>query len=106
MGDESLVSVAEQIAAVLRNGGRDQYNDLLFPVPTRLSLNTYSMVEVLTHRSGVSRNKMMNQLVEAGIDAVLSNLDDFIVHKLRESAEGVAQRAIDKNSGLMERGDL
>lgn len=106
MNRETTGSFAQQLASQLQKEPRPQYNGLLFPVPTRLTVEIYSMVETLTHRAGTSRNKMMNQLVEAGIHAVLAELDEDVANALRDDAQSTAEIAIERNAGLMERGDL
>lgn len=105
MDQDFIPSAAEQLASELSGTGKSQYTGLLFPVPTRLQLNIYSMVEALTHRAGTSRNKLMNQLLQAGIEAVMNELDDEAAMDIRENANMVVHSAIEKNAGLMERGD-
>ena len=99
------ISAARRVASDLHDEGQAQYGALLFPVPTRLSLSIYSYVEVLTHRAGVSRNKMVNRLIDAGIEAVLAELDGDVVAVIEEKAHQCAEIAIERNAGLMERGD-
>lgn len=102
---EEKITAAYQLARELEHQGSSQYIGLLFPVPTRLSLDTYSMVEALTQRAGTSRNKVMNQLVDAGIEAVLAQLDDLVVMDIEKSAGRITTVALERNAGLMERGD-
>lgn len=106
MNEEFEPTAAQQLASELQHHGRSQYIGLLFPVPTRLNLDVYSMVEALTHRAGTSRNKLMNQLIEAGIEAVLKELDNDVVTEIREKANDIANFALEKNTGLMERGEM
>lgn len=106
MQAEFVPTAAQQLAAELQHTGKSQYTGLLFPVPTRLNLDIYSMVEALTHRAGTSRNKLVNQLLETGIEAVMNELDDDSALEIRSEANRVAHVALEKNAGLMERGDL
>lgn len=106
MDEEFVPTAAQQLASELQHQGKSQYVGLLFPVPTRLTLNLYSMVEALTHRAGTSRNKLMNQLVEAGIESVLKELDDAVVMDIRKQADRITTIALEKNAGVMERGEL
>ena len=106
MEAEFIPTAAQQLAAELQQTGKSQYTGLLFPVPTRLTLNIYSMVEALTHRAGTSRNKLVNQLLETGIEAVMNELDDDAAQQIREEANRVTLLALEKNAGLMERGDV
>jgi hypothetical protein len=106
MVEEVKISAAAQLATELRHEGRSQYVGLLFPVPTRLTLDVYSMVEALTQRAGTSRNKLMNQLVEAGIEAVLAELDPVVVMDLRDQADRTVSVALERNAGVLERGEI
>ncbi len=106
MNEEVKISAADQLASELQKEARSQYIGLLFPVPTRLTLDIYSMVEALTHRAGTSRNKMMNQLVEAGIEAVLAKLEEDVVMDLQNQADRTTTVALERNAGQMERGEL
>lgn len=106
MDEKMGKSTAKALASAVNKQGEDRYVGLLFPVPTRLTLEVYSMVEVLTSRAGTSRNKMMNQLVQAGIESVISELDDDVVQDIHEASLNVQQVAIERNGGLMEREDL
>jgi hypothetical protein len=103
--NEEKISSAKQLALELESGARPQFVGLLFPVPTRLTLEIYSMVEALTHRCGGSRNKMVNQLLEAGIEAVISKLDGDIAMDLQNQADRTSAVALERNGGLMERGE-
>lgn len=96
----------DQLVTELNHSGKSQYIGVLFPVPTRLQLNLYGMVEALTHHAGTSRNKIMNQLVEVGIQATLDALPEEVVIQLQERCGQVIGAAIEKNAGLMERGEV
>lgn len=96
----------EQLVAELNHSGKSQYTGLLFPVPTRLQANVYGMVEALTHHAGTSRNKMMNQLVEVGIQATLDGLPEELAEQLRIKSGDVLRVAIEKNAGNLERGEV
>jgi len=95
----------DQLVSELSQSGKSQYIGLLFPVPTRLKANLYGMVEALTHQAGTSRNKLMNQLVEVGIQSTLEALPQEIVHQLEQRASEVIRTACEKNAGLLERGE-
>ena len=100
------LSTAQQVAAEISRTAKSQYLGLLFPVPVRLQLDTYALVEVLTHRAGVSRNKMLNRLIDAGLDSVLLHLDEDSRAAIQQEAEAIQQEAVTKNAGLMERGEV
>lgn len=96
----------DQLVSELNHSGKSQYVGLLFPVPTRLQAQLYGMVEALTHHAGTSRNKLMNQLVEVGIQATLEALPEHLVHQLHEQAADALHTALEKNAGSMERGEV
>lgn len=96
----------EQLVSELNHAGKSQYTGLLFPVPTRLQAHLYGMVEALTHHAGTSRNKLMNQLVEVGIQATLDALPEDLVLHLNRQAGDVIHAACEKNAGLLERGEV
>ena len=105
MADDVFPTAAQQLASEVSGNGKSQYIGLLFPVPTRLTINIYSMVEALTQRAGTSRNKLVNQLLETGIEAVMKELDKDVADDIREQAGIVTSAALEKNAGLMERGN-
>lgn len=96
----------DQLVSELNHSGKSQYFGLLFPVPTRLQADLYGMVEALTHHAGTSRNKLMNQLVEVGIEATLEALPEEIVRQLQERSGEVIRVAYEKNAGLLDRGEV
>lgn len=98
-------SALDELVSELNHSGKSQYIGLVFPVPTRLQIDIYGMVEALTHHAGTSRNKMMNQLVEVGIQATLAALPASVVEQLTERAESIVATSVEKNGGLYERGE-
>jgi hypothetical protein len=95
-----------ELVSDLNHSGKSQYTGLLFPVPTRLKCDTYGMVEALTHHAGTSRNKLMNQLVEIGIQATMDALPEDVVRQVNERASEVITAVLEKNAGVLERGDV
>ena len=99
------VTALQQLVSELSHSGKSQYVGILFPVPTRLQANLFGMVEALTHHAGTSRNKLMNQLVEVGIDATLKALPESVVQQIEQQANSALHTALEKNAGLLERGE-
>ena len=99
------VTALQQLVSELSHSGKSQYVGILFPVPTRLQANLFGMVEALTHHAGTSRNKLMNQLVEVGIEETLKALPESVVHQIDEQASSALNTAIEKNAGQFERGE-
>ena len=99
------VTALQQLVSELSHSGKSQYVGILFPVPTRLQANLFGMVEALTHHAGTSRNKLMNQLVEVGIEATLESLPESVVRQIEEQANSALHTAMEKNAGQFERGE-
>ena len=99
------VTALQQLVSELSHSGKSQYVGILFPVPTRLQANLFGMVEALTHHAGTSRNKLMNQLVEVGIEETLKALPESVVRQIEEQANSALNTAIEKNAGQFERGE-
>ena len=99
------VTALQQLVSELSHSGKSQYVGILFPVPTRLQANLFGMVEALTHHAGTSRNKLMNQLVEVGIEETLKALPESVVQQIEEQANSALNTAIEKNAGQFERGE-
>ena len=99
------VTALQQLVSELSHSGKSQYVGILFPVPTRLQANLFGMVEALTHHAGTSRNKLMNQLVEVGIEVTLNALPESVVQQIEEQANSALNTAMEKNAGQFERGE-
>ena len=99
------VTALQQLVSELSHSGKSQYVGILFPVPTRLQANLFGMVEALTHHAGTSRNKLMNQLVEVGIEVTLNALPESVVQQIEEQANSALHTAMEKNAGQFERGE-
>ena len=99
------VTALQQLVSELSHSGKSQYVGILFPVPTRLQANLFGMVEALTHHAGTSRNKLMNQLVEVGIEETLKALPESVVRQIEEQANSALHTAMEKNAGQFERGE-
>lgn len=95
----------QQLVAELNHVGKSQYTGMLFPVPTRLQAHLFGLVEALTHHAGTSRNKMVNDLLEVGIQATIDALPEELASQLRERSGEIISTAFDKNGGLWERGE-
>ena len=101
-----IPSALLRLSKDLNHDGRAQYTGLLFPVPTRLEPYLFSMLEVLTNHAGSSRNKMVNELLQVGIEALLLTLPEELALSLQERGEAVMNTALEKNAGHMERGEV
>jgi hypothetical protein len=106
--DKELIdspTVLDMLVSELNHTGKSNYAGAVYPVHTRLQADLYGMVEALTAHAGISRNKMMNRLVEVGVQTTLEALPDEVVLRLNDIANGIYQHLVDTGSGLLERGE-
>lgn len=81
--DDFEPSSLDILLALLKKSGTTDYSGILFPVHTRLHGHLFGMVEAMTEQSGLSRNKLVNRILEVGIDATLKSLPPEMVEELR-----------------------
>ncbi len=86
----------DQLVSELEHVGSSKYTGAVVPVQTRLQAPLWSLVEALTQRAGTSRNKVMNQLVEVGLEATIDALPEDVALELnRLSSELLYKLATD-----------
>lgn len=102
---EDMPSPLERLVSDLNHTGKQQYVGMLFPIPARLQANIYGLLEALTHHAGISRNKMVNQLLEVGLMTTLDALPEELRHQLESRSGDVIRTAFEKNGGVWERGE-
>lgn len=95
----------DQLVSELNHSGKSQYTGVLFPVHTRLQAPLYGLIEALTHHAGTSRNKVVNQLLEVGLEATLAALPEDLAEDLRRRSGEVIHESLSKNGGTWERGE-
>lgn len=105
MDEKDDPSPLELLVSQLNHSGKSQYVGMLFPVPTRLKADSYGMLEALTHHAGISRNKMVNQLLDVGIAATLESLPEDLAQALIARSGEVMLASLEKNGGTWERGE-
>lgn len=82
----------------LDHHGKPNYNEFSHPVQVRLNSTLYAQIEALTMHAGTSRNKVMNQLVQLGVDEVLSSLDESVFSVINDKIFSVHDRIRDGKS--------
>jgi len=85
-------TTAEIIASQVIGSGRSGYTGVVVPATLRLPAHLMAHADELAHRAKISRNFMLSQLIEAGIDAVFSNLNDADLQAIHD---GSARRLSD-----------
>ena len=66
--------------------GKSQYIGAVFPVQARLQAPLYGFVEAFTAKAGTSRNKVLNQLIEIGIEEAMKALPPEVAADIRGHA--------------------
>lgn len=95
MKQDTLIAeptTAQIIVSQVVGTGRSGYTGVVIPTTLRLPAYLMAHADELAHRAKISRNYMLSQLVEAGIDAVFAQLSD---DELREIHDGSARRVSD-----------
>ena len=70
-----------------------------------LDVSVPGAIEALTHHAGTSRNKVVNQLLEVGLEATLAALPEDLAEDLRRRCGEVIHESLSKNGGTWERGE-
>lgn len=91
-------SALQQLVAELKHEGRSNTIGIQLAVSTRLDPPAFGMVAALTEMAGTSRNKLMNQLVEIGIESVLQQLSPDAVENLYNRAGHFVKAAIKEDA--------
>lgn len=92
------ITALQQVVYELSNSGKSQYLGVLFPVHTRLKSPVFGMLTAFTEHSGSSRNHVVNQILEVGIEAILKSLPDDIVDSLYEKSTEAIEQGIQKQA--------
>ena len=95
------ISALEHFVGEIQQTGESKFVGTTFPVQTRLQGNIYGLVEALTQRAGTSRNKVVNQLIEVGLEATFDALPEEVAIELRRVSSQILYEAMsNKDSGL------
>lgn len=101
-GKFQVVTPLDLLINELRHTGSVHGSSAVFAVHTRLELDTYAMIEALTAQAGVSRNKIMNQVVAVGLATTLQALPDDMVAELKASASKILFSVVKDDSKSIE----
>jgi hypothetical protein len=94
------ISALDHFVGEIQQTGESKFVGLTFPVQTRLQANIYGLVEALTQRAGTSRNKVVNQLIEVGLEATFDALPEDVALELRRVSSQILYEAMsNKDSG-------
>lgn len=92
-----MTSAREMISLAIQGQAEYHAAGVVFTYSVRVQPRQHGMAEAMAARAGVSRNNIVNQLLEAGIDAVLSDLPCDVRQALEGEAGEVICAALAKN---------
>ena len=81
---------AERLAAVVEGRGSMNYMAAAKQLSLRLPLETLVRVDAFSISAGMSRNSMIEHLLNAGMEAASAHLDDETLEQLNHSASQFA----------------
>ena len=86
MKSNDVPSTVDMFVSEISRSGEPQYAGGVFPVQARLQASLYGFVEAFTAKAGTSRNKVLNQLIEIGIEEALKALPSDVAGEIRAHA--------------------
>lgn len=86
----------EMIIGGLTGMGSYSAHGMVINMTFRLYPRPYGIGEAMATRAGISRNAMLNQLIEAGIDAVLADLPADVREDIEHDAGDVIAAVLKK----------
>lgn len=79
--------IARRIAArVLHDHGIEEEIEELFAFSIRVPASTKALIDEMAENSGLSRNSMIIELLQAGIQSVMSCLPPEVAEEMRQGA--------------------
>ena len=86
MKSNDVPSTVDMFVSEISRSGESQYAGGVFPVQARLQASLYGFVEAFTAKAGTSRNKVLNQLIEIGIEEAMKSLPPDVAAEIRGHA--------------------
>jgi hypothetical protein len=84
----------QMLIASINKTGTSKYSGLVHQIPLRVEYPLFSRIEMITRYTGISRNKIINDLLWVGIEEVLNNLDPEVVMKMQEHDRELEDQAL------------
>lgn len=69
------ISKAEFLIAQLQKEGKSEFHGLVKGITCRLPIPQYSAIEALSRHSGMSKNKVIVELLDVALDTAIRGLD-------------------------------
>lgn len=79
-----IIQAADQVAAIVEGRGENSYIGVTKVTSVRLPLHLSVKLQALAHKSGKTRNAMMVNLLEVGLEEVYQRLSPETVEQLQE----------------------
>lgn len=92
--ENEVVMAADQVAAIVEGRGENSYVGVTKVTSVRLPLHLSVKLQALAHKSGKTRNAMMVNLLEVGLEEVYQRLSPETVEQLQElESEALSDQA-------------
>ena len=89
------VSAVEQLADMVSGRAESQVAAVSKQVSFRIYVTHLSSVDVLAARAGISRNAMVNRLLEVGLSALYSHLSDDVSKEITLASGEACSKLLD-----------
>jgi len=97
---DAPTSSLDRLVAELDHTLKVSYVGRLFPLSARLKPDTFAYLEAMALHSGISRNQIVNRLLDVGIDTTMKALPQDLVEKLNRRASEVLAASVKSDSGI------
>lgn len=92
--ENEVILAADQVAAIVEGRGENSYVGVTKVTSVRLPLHLSVKLQALAHKSGKTRNAMMVNLLEVGLEEVYQRLSPETVEQLQElESEALSDQA-------------
>lgn len=82
--DGEVIQAADQVASIVEGRGETHYMGVTKVISVRLPLHLSAKLQALAHKSGRTRNSMMVNLLEVGLEEVYQRLTPETLAQLQE----------------------
>ena len=82
--DEVIIQAADQVAAIVEGRGENSYIGATKVTSVRMPLHLAVKLQALAHKSGKTRNAMMVNLLEVGLEEVFQRLTPETLAQLQD----------------------
>lgn len=73
--EQEEISKADMLVALLQNEGKSEFHGLVKGITVRLPIHQYAAIESFSRHTGMSKNKVVCELLEVAVHTAVSSLD-------------------------------